>query len=79
MYDKILFGYATFIDCCAREELSIYDIDDFCNIWQESNTKRSLCECIGLPFDDFKELGNDNVNIYKKLSEHMLKIKAYYR
>ena len=79
MYDKILFGYATFIDCCAREELSIYDIDDFCNAWQESDTKRSLCECIGLPFDDFKELGDDKVNIYKKLSEHMLKVKAYYR
>ena len=46
--------------------MSIYDIDDFYNAWQESDTKRSLCECIGLPFDDFKELGNDKVNIYKK-------------
>lgn len=79
MYDKILFGYATFIDCCARGELDAYDIDDFIDAWHSSTSPRKLSECIGLPFDEFQRLGDKDVNLYKELLEKIIKVKIYYR
>lgn len=79
MYDKILFGYATFIDCCARGEMDVYEIDNLVQSWHESTSPRKLSACIGLPEDEFILLGDNNINMYKMLLEKVIKVKSYYR
>ena len=47
MFDSILFGYATFLDCCVRNELTVSQFDDFVDAWHSSACSRPIAECIG--------------------------------
>ncbi len=47
MFDSILFGFATFLDCCVRNELSTAQYDDFVEAWHNSVCNRPIIECIG--------------------------------
>ena len=47
MFDNILFGYATFLDCCVRNELNVSQYDDFIEAWHNSASSRPIIECIG--------------------------------
>lgn len=65
MFDRILFGYATFIDCCQRGELKRTELDDLIAAWHSSTSKRPLRECIGLTVEEYEQFLLDNKFIEK--------------
>ena len=65
MFDRIFFGYATFIDCCQRGELKRTELDDLIAAWHSSTSKRPLRECIGLTVEEYEQFALDSKFIEK--------------
>ncbi len=59
MFDNILFGFATFLDCCVRGELTTSQYDDFVTAWHKSACKRHLFECLGSQ-EVYKKMASEN-------------------
>lgn len=55
MFDNILFGYATFMDCCVRKELKVEQLDDLIEAWHNSASHRDLRVCIGLSVEEYEK------------------------
>lgn len=80
MFDNILFGYATFMDCCARKELKVEQLDDLIEAWNNSTSHRDLRECIGLSVEEYEKFavsGDDILNQFlKKCNQYSSNVEA---